>query len=100
DQGDKVTAQYCVVAAGCLSLPRMPEFPGRDTFTGAIYHTGSWPDNGVDFTGLRVGVIGTGSSGIQVIPEVAQQAKHLYVFQRTPNYSLPANNRLRTEEED
>ncbi len=92
DRGEVVTAQFCVMATGNLSLPNVPKFKGLDTFSGNWYHTGLWPTEGVDFTGLRVGVIGTGSSGIQSIPIIAQQARHLYVFQRTPNFSLPARN--------
>ncbi|MGI4815032.1 MAG: flavin-containing monooxygenase [Janthinobacterium lividum] len=93
DQGDVVEAPFCIMASGCLSLPRMPDFPGRDSFQGKLYHTGMWPHAGVDFSGQRVGVIGTGSSGIQVIPQIAKQAKQLYVFQRTANFSLAAFNR-------
>jgi cation diffusion facilitator CzcD-associated flavoprotein CzcO len=92
DRGDRVTARFLIAATGCLSAARVPDFPGLDTFTGAWYHTGRWPHEGVDFTGLRVGVIGTGSSAIQSIPLIAQQASRLYVFQRTPNFSLPALN--------
>lgn len=91
--GETFTARYCISAVGCLSLPSLPAFKGRDSFAGRLYHTGLWPREGVDFTGLRVGVIGTGSSGVQVIPHIAQQAKHLHVFQRTPHYSVPAKNR-------
>jgi cyclohexanone monooxygenase len=97
--GDRVVARFCIMAVGCLSLPNIPEFPGRDSFNGKLYHTGLWPREGVDFSGLRVGVIGTGSSGIQVIPEIARQAGHLHVFQRTPHYSLPARNRPLTDDE-
>jgi cyclohexanone monooxygenase len=93
DGGEVVSARFFIMAGGCLSLPRMPDFPGRDSFQGRLYHTGTWPHEGVDFTGLRVGVIGTGSSGIQVIPQVAKQARQLTVFQRTPNFSLPAFNK-------
>ncbi|MGE0221805.1 MAG: flavin-containing monooxygenase [Acetobacteraceae bacterium] len=92
DKGDVVTAPFCIMAAGNLSTPRVPNFRGLSDFKGRWYHTGMWPHEGVDFTGLRVGVIGTGSSGVQLIPIVAKQAKHLHVFQRTANYSLPANN--------
>ena len=92
DQGDTVTAGFCIMATGNLSLPNVPNFKGLNTFSGKWYHTGLWPTEGVDFTGLRVGVIGTGSSGIQSIPIIAQQAKHLHVFQRTANFSLPARN--------
>jgi len=92
DRGDRVSAQYCVMATGCLSDAQLPAFDGLETFEGAWYHTGRWPHEGVDFTGARVGVIGTGSSAIQSIPLIAQQAAHLFVFQRTPNYSVPARN--------
>ena len=91
DRGDKVTAQFCILATGCLSAARVPEIPGQEEFTGPWYHTGEWPHEGVDFSGQRVAVIGTGSSGIQSIPQIAAQAAHVTVFQRTPNYSLPAN---------
>ena len=80
------------MASGCLSLPNRPKFKGLDSFKGPWYHTGRWPHEGVDFTGQRVGVIGTGSTAIQVIPQVAKQAAHLFVFQRTPNFSMPAWN--------
>src|SRR5271154_2467841 len=92
DRGDIVSARYCVMATGCLSTARVPDFPGIECFTGKTYHTGHWPHEGVDFTGQRVGVIGTGSSGIQTIPNIANQASHLFVFQRTPNFSVPAHN--------
>jgi cation diffusion facilitator CzcD-associated flavoprotein CzcO len=92
DQGHEVSAQYCVMATGCLSAPKFPEVPGLDRFSGPWYHTGLWPDSAVDFGGQRVGVIGTGSSGIQVIPFVADQAADLTVFQRTPNYVLSSFN--------
>jgi cyclohexanone monooxygenase len=92
DRGDHVSAQFCIMATGCLSDAQLPEIKGRDTFEGRWYHTGRWPHEGVDFTGQRVGVIGTGSSAIQSIPIIARQAAHLVVFQRTPNYSVPAHN--------
>jgi cation diffusion facilitator CzcD-associated flavoprotein CzcO len=92
DRGDEVSAQFCVMATGCLSAAKEPEVPGLESFGGSWYHTGRWPPEGVDFTGLRVGIIGTGSSGIQSIPVIAEQAEHLVVFQRTPNFSLPARN--------
>ena len=85
-------ARYCIMATGCLSSTNTPDFPGLDTYTGATYHTGNWPQAGVDFSGRTVGIIGTGSSAIQSIPVIAEQAAHLYVFQRTPNYSVPAQN--------
>ncbi len=92
EDGERFSARFCVMATGCLSDARVPAIPGVDSFEGATYHTGRWPHEGVDFTGLRVGVIGTGSSGIQSIPIIAEQAEHLYVFQRTPNFSIPARN--------
>jgi cyclohexanone monooxygenase len=92
DRGDRVSARFCILATGCLSVPNQPAFPGAESFKGSIYHTGRWPHEPVDFTGKTVGVIGTGSSGIQVISEIAKQAAQLYVFQRTPNYSVPAHN--------
>jgi cation diffusion facilitator CzcD-associated flavoprotein CzcO len=90
--GETVTANYVVMATGCLSTPNRPNFKGLDDFKGPWYHTGMWPKEGVDFSGLRVGVIGTGSTAIQAIPQIAKQAAHLYVFQRTPNFSMPAQN--------
>ena len=92
DKGEEVHARYCVMAAGNLSTPRVPDFKGIGAFRGKWYHTGLWPHEGVDFTGLRVGVVGTGSSGVQMIPRIALQARHLHVFQRTANFSLPARN--------
>jgi cyclohexanone monooxygenase len=99
DQGDRLEARYLIMATGCLSMPRAPDIKGADSFEGPTYHTGMWPHEGVDFTGKRVAVIGTGSSGIQSIPVIASQAKHVTVFQRTPNFSVPANNRPLTDEE-
>jgi cyclohexanone monooxygenase len=93
DRGDDVTAQFLVAAVGILSALNTPDIPGLELFAGSTYHTGRWPHEGVDFTGQRVAVIGTGSSGIQSIPEIARQADALFVFQRTPNYSIPAHNR-------
>ena len=92
DRGDVISARHCVMATGCLSTARVPDFPGLDRFSGKTYHTGHWPHEGVDFTGKRVGVIGTGSSAIQAIPVIAQQAAHVTVFQRTPNFSIPSRN--------
>ena len=92
DRGDTVSARFIVMAVGCLSAAKQPEVEGVDTFAGPTYHTGRWPHEGVDFTGQRVAVIGTGSSGIQSIPLIAEQAAHLTVFQRTPNFSMPARN--------
>ena len=92
DKGEAVSANYCVMASGNLSTPRVPNFNGIESFQGKWYHSGLWPHEGVDFTGQRVAVIGTGSSGVQMIPPIASQAKHLHVFQRTANFSLPARN--------
>src|SRR5580704_2303609 len=93
DRGDALSARFCIMATGCLSAPQFPPpFPGIENFAGKWYHTGRWPHEGVDFTGQRVGVIGTGSSAIQSIPLIARQADHLFVFQRTPNFSIPAHN--------
>jgi cation diffusion facilitator CzcD-associated flavoprotein CzcO len=91
-KGERVTAMYCVMATGCLSAPKDVDLPGAASFKGPTYHTGRWPHEGVDFTGLKVAVIGTGSSAIQSIPQIAKQATQLTVFQRTPNFSLPAHN--------
>ncbi len=96
---ETVTARFCIMATGCLSAANLPDIPGRDSFRGATYHTGRWPHEPVDFTGLRVAVIGTGSSAIQSIPAIAEQAAQLTVFQRTANYSVPAQNRPLDPEE-
>ena len=93
DGGEQVTCRFCILAVGCLSTAQVPAIPGLESFQGRWYHTGHWPHEGVDFTGQRVGIIGTGSSGIQSIPVIARQAEHLYVFQRTPNFAFPAQNR-------
>ena len=99
--GKIVSARFVVLATGCLSNARKPDIRGLDSFKGRVYHTGNWPHEQVDFTGLRVGIIGTGSSGIQSVPVIAEQARHLTVFQRTPNYSIPARNApLSTAERD
>jgi cyclohexanone monooxygenase len=97
--GKTVAAKFVVLATGCLSNARMPDIKGLGGFEGQVYHTGNWPLERIDFTGLRVGVIGTGSSAIQSIPVIAEQAKHLTVFQRTPNFSIPAHNAPLTAEE-
>jgi len=100
DAGEEIKARYCVMAAGNLSTPRVPDFKGIGDFKGEWYHSGLWPHEGVDFSGLRVGVVGTGSSGVQMIPLIARQARHLTVFQRTANFSLPARNApMETERE-
>jgi cyclohexanone monooxygenase len=92
DHGDRLSTKYCIMATGCLSAARVPDFKGLDSFQGEWYHTGHWPHEGVDFTDKRVAVVGTGSSAIQSIPHIAAQAKHLTVFQRTANFSVPAFN--------
>ncbi len=97
--GGSVSAHHVVLATGCLSNARTPEFRGLKDFEGQVYHTGHWPHEPVDFTGLRVGVIGTGSSAIQSIPVIAEQASQVFVFQRTANFSVPAHNAPLTEEE-
>ncbi|BBZ23963.1 flavin-containing monooxygenase [Mycolicibacter hiberniae] len=99
DTGETVVARFVVMATGPLSSPLTPDIPGLQTFGGEIYHTAHWPHEDVDFTGKRVGVIGTGSSGVQSIPIIAEQAAQLVVFQRSPNYSVPAGNRPLTAEE-
>ncbi|MBK7115911.1 MAG: NAD(P)/FAD-dependent oxidoreductase [Proteobacteria bacterium] len=98
-QGLAVAARHVVFATGCLSKAQYPRIAGLDTFRGQLLHTGAWPREGVDFTGKRVAVIGTGSSGVQVIPEIARQAQRLYVFQRTANYVLPVRNELLSDDE-
>ena len=90
--GDEVFAKTCIMATGCLSSTNRPAFDGIDVFEGEQYHTGLWPHHPVDFSGKRVGIIGTGSSAIQSIPIIAESAAHLTVFQRTANYSIPAHN--------
>jgi cyclohexanone monooxygenase len=92
DSGEVVSAQYCIMATGNLSTPRVPDFKGLEDFQGQWYHSGLWPHEGVDFSAKTVAVIGTGSSGVQMIPQIAAQADHLTVFQRTANFSLPARN--------
>ncbi len=90
--GERYAARFLITAVGCLSTANVPDIPGLETFGGRWYHTGQWPREGVDFTGKRVGQIGTGSTGIQAAPVIAAQAAHLTVFQRTANYSVPARN--------
>ena len=88
--GDEVFAKTCIMATGCLSSTNRPAFDGIDVFEGEQYHTGLWPHHPVNFSGKRVGIVGTGSSAIQSIPIIAESAAHLTVFQRTYNYSIPA----------
>ena len=92
NRGDRVSARFVIAASGCLSEPKAPEFPGLEDFTGQWVQTSLWPREPVDMAGKRIAVIGTGSSGIQSIPLIAREAAHLTVFQRTPNFSLPARN--------
>jgi len=98
EAGERFTAQFLITAVGCLSSANVPKIPGLDTFEGRWYHTGQWPHEGVDFRGKRVGQIGTGSTGIQAAPVIAETAAHLTVFQRTANYSVPARNGPLTRE--
>lgn len=91
-RGDVVTAKFIVSAAGCLSAVQQPDIPGLSSFKGELFYTAAWPKEGVDFTGKKVGVIGTGASGVQAIPRIAKQASHLTVFQRTANWVIPVWN--------
>lgn len=93
DRGDHFVCKYVVAAAGSLDATNIPNWPGRESFKGQTYHTSRWPKEGVDVAGKRVGIIGTGSTGIQLIPALAETAGHVTVFQRTPNYSMPSGNR-------
>jgi cyclohexanone monooxygenase len=92
NSGERVTAQHFVMATGCISTAQTPDIAGLSDYLGNTYHTGNWPHEKVDFTGQRIAVIGTGSSGIQSIPVLAEEAAHVTVFQRTPNYSIPSQN--------
>lgn len=92
EAGERFETQFLITAVGCLSSANVPAIPGLESFAGAWYHTGRWPHEGVDFSGKRVGLIGTGSTGIQAAPVIAAEAAHLTVFQRTANYSVPARN--------
>jgi len=92
-RAEVIVARHVVMATGQLSVTQRPNIPGLDDFEGTVAHTGNWPAEGVDLAGKRVGVVGTGSSGVQVIPEIARRAGHLHVFQRTPHYIVPARNR-------
>jgi cyclohexanone monooxygenase len=90
--GERASAQFLVMATGCLSATNTPSFPGLDSFAGRIVHTGQWPEHDVDLAGKRVAIIGTGSSAVQSIPLLAERAAQLTVFQRTANYSMLARN--------
>ena len=92
DAGDDLTSRFVVMATGCLSIPKQAEIEGLERFTGEVYFTSRWPHEPVDFAGKRVAVIGTGSSGVQSIPAIAEEARQVVVFQRTPNFSIPARN--------
>ena len=92
DQGDQVSARFCVMATGCLSAPKQIDIPGAETFLGEVYNTSSWPEQHPDFAGKRVGIIGTGSSSVQTITQIAPEVGSLHIFQRTPNFSVPAHN--------
>ncbi|MBN3785962.1 NAD(P)/FAD-dependent oxidoreductase [Burkholderia sp. Ac-20353] len=100
DRGECVRARFLILATGCLSVANLPDIPGRDAYQGDVYHTGDWPHDNVDFSGKRVAVIGTGSSAIQSIPLIAQQADRVFVLQRTPNFSVPARNAPLSDEQD
>ena len=99
DQGESVQAQFVIFNTGGLSEPKLPNFPGIESFKGAAYHTSRWPRTAVDFSGKRVGVIGTAATGIQVIQTIAPIVSQLVVFQRTPNYAVPMRNPKITEED-
>jgi len=92
DTNDSFISDFCIMATGCLSEINAPKFQGFDLFQGEIYHTGKWPKYNVIFKNKKIGIIGTGSSAIQAIPIIANEAKKLFVFQRTPNYTIPAYN--------
>jgi cyclohexanone monooxygenase len=98
--GRQWSAQFLVMCVGQLSATKRPAYPGQSSFRGEILHSGEWPKRRIDFSGKRVAIIGTGSSGMQMTPVIAQQAEHLTVFQRTANYSVPAANAPVSEEED
>ena len=92
ENGERISARFCVMATGPLSMPNVPDVPGRDAFRGQVLQTSRWPQGELDLAGKRVGLIGTGSSGVQSTPELAAVAGHLYVFQRTPAYTWPSRN--------
>ncbi len=98
ESGDRIVAKFFITAVGCLSTPFTPQFKGIESFDGPSFHTAEWPHEGVDFTGKRVAVIGTGATAVQIVPEIAEETEHLYVFQRTPNHDVPGRNRPLGEE--
>lgn len=93
DDGTKAKCQWLIISTGLLGKKYIPEFPGFDRFTGQWYHTGSWPQEGVDLKGKKVSIIGTGTSSLQVIRETAPIVEHLTIYQRTPNYACPMNQK-------
>jgi cation diffusion facilitator CzcD-associated flavoprotein CzcO len=97
--GPELTARFVVAATGVLSVPYIPDLPGRESFAGEAHHTGLWPSDPVDFAGKRVAVVGTSSSGVQVVPVIVDEVESLTVYQRTPNWCTPLNNRPITPEE-
>jgi cyclohexanone monooxygenase len=99
EAGERFRARFCIMATGGLSAPNRPGFPGLDRFEGTVVQTSLWPEEGVELAGKRIGIIGTGSSGVQAIPELARVAEHLTVFQRTPTFTWPSHNRALTDEE-
>lgn len=99
DDGAELSAQFLIMATGCLSTPMTPQIEGMEDFSGSIYHTGRWLHEGVDFRGKRVCIIGTGSSAVQSIPVITKEAEQLIVFQRTAQYAVPARNRPVNPEE-
>lgn len=100
DDGETVRSQFFITAVGCLSKPFIPDFEGVESFEGDWYHTGKWPHEPVDFDNKRIAVVGSGATGIQIIPEIAKEnIDHLTVFQRTPNYAVPARNRPLNDED-
>ncbi|GGE51643.1 cyclohexanone monooxygenase [Agaricicola taiwanensis] len=100
DAGPSIEARFCIMASGNLSAPRVPDFRGLERFRGEWHHSARWPREGVDFTGKRVALIGTGATGIQMLPKIAAQAGFVTVFQRTANFSVPAGNHPMPKEED
>ena len=99
ENGDQASSRYLITAVGVLSVPVMPTIEGVDDFQGESFHTGKWPHDPVDFRGKRIGIIGTGATGVQAITEIAKTVGHMTVFQRTPNYCAPLHNGEITPEE-
>jgi len=99
DAGEQVAGRFLIAATGSLSTPQLPDYPGIDDFAGRCHHTGHWPADGVKLAGKRVGVIGTGATGVQVIQTIAEQVDQLTVFQRTPTYCIPQRNHRLTDDE-